>query len=240
MDIINHLESLGLTNTESTIYLTLLKIGESTAVQLAKETSVHRRTIYDNLNILLKKGLVNYIIKNKVKYFEATNPITLQTFLEEKENTLSTILPILQSFYNNKQKSPQINVYVGIQGAKSIIEEAIQTNKTLYWVGGGLYFFDAVGFSRKFIEEKLSKADIKIIQAETPNIKDKLKIFKKDNIRLLPKQYTSYVGYMIYGDVVAIGLIQEKEITMIKVTSKEFSEGYKKYFDMIWNIGKHI
>ena len=91
MEIERALESLGLTKTESIIYLTLLKIGESTAVQLAKETKVHRRTIYDNFNILLKKGLVNFKIKNGVKYFGATNPITLQTFLEEKEKILSNI-----------------------------------------------------------------------------------------------------------------------------------------------------
>jgi len=55
VDLIQKLESLGLTSTESKLYLTLLQVGESTAVQLAKETSIHRRTIYDNLAILIKK-----------------------------------------------------------------------------------------------------------------------------------------------------------------------------------------
>ncbi|UZE93937.1 MAG: hypothetical protein IB618_04245 [Candidatus Pacearchaeota archaeon] len=240
MEIINNLEKLGLTNTESTIYLALLKIGESTAVQLAKEIKIHRRTIYDNLNILLKKGLVGYKIKNNVRYFEANNPITFQSFLEEKEKTLTNILPALQSYYKNKQKSPQINVYIGVQGAKSIIEEAIQTKQTLYWVGGGLYFFDAIGYSRKFIEEKLSRTDIKIIQTATPNIKEKLKIFKKNNIKILPEKYSSKVGYLIYGNTIAIGLLQEKEMIIIKIISKEFSKGYKNYFDIMWNLGKNI
>lgn len=240
MDIINSLERLGLTNTESIIYLALLKIGESTAVQLAKETKVHRRTIYDNLNIILKKGLVGYKIRNNVKYFEASDPITFQSFLEEKEKMLTNILPTLQSYYKNKQKSPQINVYIGVQGAKSIIEEAIQTKQTLYWVGGGLYFFDVIGFSRKFIEEKLSRTNIKIIQTATPNIKEKLKIFKKNNIKILPEKYSSKVGYLIYGNTIAIGLLQEKEITIIKITDDEFSKGYKNYFDIMWNIGKNI
>ncbi|MEA3248099.1 MAG: helix-turn-helix domain-containing protein [Nanoarchaeota archaeon] len=240
MDLQKNLELLGLTKTESTIYLSLLKIGEATAVKLAKETSVHRRTIYDNLNILLKKGLVNFAIKNNVKYFKATNPLAFQGFLEEKEKILSNTLPSLNSFYQNKQTSPQINIHVGIQGAKSIIEEAIQTNKTLYWVGSGLSFFDAIGFSRKFIEEKLSKTTIKIIQTETLDIKAKLKIFKKENIRLLPKKYLSSIGYLIYDNIVVIGLIQEKEITMIKLTSKDFTTGFKNYFDIMWQIGKKI
>jgi len=60
MEINKQLESLGLTTTESKIYTALLRAGESTAVQLSKEIEIHRRTIYDNLNILLKKGLVNF------------------------------------------------------------------------------------------------------------------------------------------------------------------------------------
>jgi len=100
-----------------------------------------------------------------------------------------------------------------------------------------LYFFDSLGFSKKFIEEKLSKADIKMVQAKTPEIAKKLKLFKKKNIRFLPKKYASKVGYLIYGETTAIGLIQE-EITMIKITNKEFSKGFKNYFDILWAIGK--
>ena len=238
MDTLKAIESLGLTSTEAQIYLALLKIGGSTAVQLSKEVQIHRRTIYDNLSILLRKGLVNSKTINGVKYFEANSPVTFKIFLEEKNRTLSELLPILKSQYATKQKTPMINVYVGIQGAKSIIEEAIQTKQALYWVGGGLYFIDALGFSKKFIEEKLFTADIQMIQAESKNIREKLKIFKKNSVRLLPERYSSHVGYLIYGDVVAIGLIQDGGMTMIKVTSKEFSEGYKKYFDIMWNIGK--
>lgn len=237
MEISKQLESLGLTITESKIYAALLKVGESTVVQLSKEIEIHRRTIYDNLNILLKKGLVNFKIKNGIKYFEANNPKALKIFLEEKNKALIDILPTLNSHYKNKHKSPSINIYSGIQGAKIIIEEAIQTRQPLYWVGGGLYFFDSLGFSKKFIEEKLSKADIKMVQAKTPEITKKLKLFKKKNIRFIPEKYSSKVGYLIYGETTAIGLIQE-EIIMIKITNKEFSKGFKNYFDILWSIGK--
>ena len=78
------------------------------------------------------------------------------------------------------------------------------------------------------------------MQVAKSNIEDKLKIFKKQNIRLLPQKYLSNVGYLIYGDIVVIGLIQEKEITMIKITSEDFVKGFKNYFDIMWNIGKSI
>jgi len=202
---------------------------------LAKETSIHRRTIYDNLAILIKKGLVGYKLKSNIKYFEAINPKTLQGFLNEKKNTLSEILPSLINLFENKQKTPQITIIEGIQGGKSLIEEATKSNKTIYWMGGGLFFFDAIGFSKEFVEKRLSESKIKIIQAKTPNIEKKLKHFKKENIKLIPKKYVSKIGYIIYNDTVAIGLIQEKGIITIKIVSEEFAKGFKNYFEMIWN-----
>ena len=88
MDTITNLEFLGLTYTESKIYVALLKIGESTVVELAKKTSVHRRTIYDNLNMLIQKGLVNYNVKGGTKFYSASNPSVFQSILEEKNKVL--------------------------------------------------------------------------------------------------------------------------------------------------------
>ena len=235
MEIEKKLESLGLTNTESKLYLTLLQVGSSTAVQLAKETSIHRRTIYDNLAILIKKGLVSYKLKNNTKYFEAINPNTFHGFLEEKKNTLNEILPTLVNLFEDKQQTPQITIIEGIEGAKSIIEEAAKTKNQIYWMGGGLFFFDAMKFSKEFIEKKMTNMNIKIIQARTPDIEKKLRNFKKENIKLVPKKYISRIGYTVYEDTVALGLIQEKGITTIKIVSEDFAKGFKNYFDMIWN-----
>ncbi|MHA1721278.1 MAG: TrmB family transcriptional regulator [Promethearchaeota archaeon] len=235
MEIQNKLESLGLTSTESKLYLTLLQVGSSTAVGLAKETSIHRRTIYDNLAILIKKGLVSYKLKNNIKYFEAINPNTFHGFLEEKKNTLNEIFPTLINLFEDKQQTPQITIIEGIEGAKSIIEEAAKSKKQIYWMGGGLFFFDAMKFSKEFIEKKMSKMNIKIIQVRTNNIEKKLKNFKKENIKLFSKKYVSRIGYTVYENTVALGLIQKKGITTIKIVSEEFAKGFKNYFKIIWN-----
>ena len=75
-----------------------------------------------------------------------------------------------------------------------------------------------------------------MIQAKTKNIIKKLKPFKKENIRFLPEKYSSKIGYLIYGNTVAIGLIGNNDITIIKITSKEFVKGYKNYFELLWKI----
>jgi|SRR3989338_8955717 len=240
MDLQDALRKIGLSETEAKIYLALLKKKESTAVQLSKETEVHRRTIYDNLNILLRRGIVNFKIKDGVKYFQATNPESLKIFLEEKNKILNDALPNLKSFYESDEKSPKINVFVGLEGAKAVVEEAVKSNKNVYWVGGGLFFFKALNFSRKFIEQKAKKMKMKTVQPNIPEVKDLLSIMKKDNIRVLPKSFIARVGYMIYENVVIIGIIQEKEITTIQIINEDSAKAFTNYFNVMWNMAKPL
>lgn len=240
MDLQDSLRKIGLSETEAKIYLALLKKKESTAVQLSKETEVHRRTIYDNLNILLRRGIVNFKIKNGVKYFQATNPESLKIFLEEKNNILNDALPSLKSFYESDETSPKINIFVGLEGAKAVVEEAVKSNKNVYWVGGGLFFFKALKFSRKFIEQKAKKMKMKTVQPDIPEVKDLLSIIKKDCIRVLPKSFVSRVGYMVYENVVIIGIIQEKEITTIQIINEDSAKAFTNYFNVMWDMAKPL
>ena len=68
------LKEFGLSENEIKIYIDLLKTGTATANRLSKLSGVKRSTTYDNLNLLVNKGLVSSIIKEKVIYFEAIDP----------------------------------------------------------------------------------------------------------------------------------------------------------------------
>src|SRR3989338_419131 len=97
-----NLEKLGLSPNESKIYSALLEIGSSTADKISQKAGIHRRTIYDNIEKLLNKGLINFVISGNKKYFEATDPNKLKDILKEKkekiekqEQILKNILPEL-------------------------------------------------------------------------------------------------------------------------------------------------
>ena len=62
------LEKIGLSKSESQIYLRLLEIGSCKAGRLAKETKYNRTTIYKVLESLIQKGLVSYVLKENRKY----------------------------------------------------------------------------------------------------------------------------------------------------------------------------
>ena len=68
------LEEIGLTKGEIRVYLTLLKIGETTTGKIIEEAQISSGKIYEILDKLIKKGLASYVIKDKTKYFNAVSP----------------------------------------------------------------------------------------------------------------------------------------------------------------------
>ena len=65
------LKEAGLTDNESKVYLALIDLGPSLAGQIARKTGMHRRTVYDTIEMLIEKGLIGYIQKNNRKLFYA-------------------------------------------------------------------------------------------------------------------------------------------------------------------------
>src|SRR3989344_3939777 len=82
---IQKLKEIGLTDSEAKVYLTLLKIGQVTAGALTKETKLHKSRVYECLNRLIDKGLVSFVVKDFAKYFSATHPERLISYLDEKK-----------------------------------------------------------------------------------------------------------------------------------------------------------
>ena len=65
------LEKLGLNKNEAKVYFGLLKKGQATASELVKSVGVHRNIIYDNLEKLIDKGLVSYVVEGTKRRFIA-------------------------------------------------------------------------------------------------------------------------------------------------------------------------
>lgn len=79
------LNEFGLPKNEVKVYIALLKLGLTSAGQITKVSGVHRRNVYDALERLINKGLVSYVTKEKIKYFEAVNPYFLLNLLEKEK-----------------------------------------------------------------------------------------------------------------------------------------------------------
>ena len=232
--MIDSLIRIGFSSAEANIYIQLIKKGAMTAVEIAKETRVHRRTIYDNLNIMINKGLVSYYVERGVKYFQANDPLVLKQALEEKNRELESIMPDLASFYANKRKNPNVSIMKGADSTKSILAEMIKAKGEILWMGGGFKILKAIGYSKERLIKELLKLKIRIIQP-VPDSEEFRKYFSSSQVKLIPKKYQSEACFFVFSDSVAIGTLVNNDIFAVKIENPDVAKAYRNYFNIIWN-----
>ncbi|TKJ16908.1 hypothetical protein CEE44_00020 [Candidatus Woesearchaeota archaeon B3_Woes] len=239
------LEKIGLTPGEAEVYEALVNLGLSSTGSITKKAGIASSKVYEVLQRLQKKGLVSFIIKNGVRYYDATPPERLLDFLEEKkedvvkaQNEIKKIIPTIKQIGKKAEEHNETVVYTGIEGPKIVLNEILEAGKkgvSNYGFGTDIdpYVKQIPHILNKYIKEaKKYKFKTKLIFAKgfkSPNI--------TADIRFLSTEYLPPVRTMIYGNKVAI-VDFTKPITTIIIHKKEIAESYKKHFEQLWKIAK--
>ena len=124
------LEEIGLTKSEISVYLALLELGSSTTGRIIDKAKISSSKVYEILDKLIQKGLVSFIIKSGVKYFEAASPERIIDYMKEKENKLSEqknelekLLPELKLKQTLSKYKSEATIFKGIEGARTAFED---------------------------------------------------------------------------------------------------------------------
>ena len=231
--MIEKLKEAGLTENESKIYLSLLDNGPSLAGLISKKTGIHRRTIYDSIERLIEKGLVGYILKNNRRWFQASNPDKLLKILQEKQENIQEIIPLMQEKFLVTKKKEETIFYKGKEGLKSIFEEQLDYKEILI-LGASPRAYEILQFYFKLYDKKRKKSKIKSrIIAQDKKISN----LPLAEIRYLPKKYANPVALNIYGNKIAI-ILWAKNPLAIVINQKEIADAYRGYFELMWKIAK--
>lgn len=239
------LEKIGLTEGEIQVYTALLELGLTSTGSITKKAHIASSKVYEVLDRLMQKGLASYIIKNGVKYFDATPPERLLDFLEEKKESIdeaqSTIHKIIPQIKLKRKLAKEENktvVYYGKQGPRIVLNELLESaKKGISHEGFGTnvdpYVLYLARDLHKYIKEaKKYKFKTRLIFAEgfaSPNT--------TAQVRYLPKDFASPVRTMIYGNKVAIADFTKPWTTII-INKKEVADAYRKHFNFLWKIAK--
>jgi len=224
------LEELGLTDSESKVYLALLELGASPIGSITKKTGIHRRNIYDITDRLIKKGLIGYITKNNIKTFEAVNPRRLRDILKEKEKNLDDNFPFLEELFSRTKEKQETNFYKGKAGLKAVFQDQLEQNKEVLIIGATPQAEELLPFYFKWYDQTRlkKKINMKIIAYESLPYKIPL-----SEIRFLPGKYSNPLAINIFKDKVAI-ILWKKDPLAIVIKNDEIASSYKKHFDFLW------
>ncbi len=231
--MIEQLKQAGLTENESKVYLSLVDNGPNLAGQISRRTGLHRRTVYDVTEMLIKKGLIGYILKNNRRYFEASNPNRILEMLKEREELLTPVIGDLLTKYNSEKEKQETNFYKGKEGLKAIFEDQLNYKEILI-IGASPTAYDVLKYYFKWYDKKRSKKKIKV---KIIAYDRKLKNIPLAEIRYLPKKYESPVAMNIYGNKTAI-ILWAKNPIVIAIREKEIADSYRNYFELMWKLAK--
>jgi sugar-specific transcriptional regulator TrmB len=234
---IAELKDFGLSENESKIYLLLLKHISLNPSEISKKTGLHRSYLYDALERMLDKGLINEIIVEGKKHFKANNPNVLKEHLSMKLNRLNSILPDLSKFYDELVEDPSVEVHKGNRIYKTLIKDVIANaveNSELYLIGVNEEFLlniEPIYLKQyfKIIEQKNIKEKI-IIPKGHKKIEGNNLFYKEIDPRHLGESFI-----ILYLNKVYIFLPTET-FYLIVIKSKIFYESYLKMFNLLWDL----
>lgn len=125
------LEAIGLSKTETNIYIAGLSSSSISPSDLAKQTGIKRPTVYHALSTLMDKGLAAKRDVGNKTIFSMTNPSLLPkvveqkiTFLQQKRLALEDVMPALSQLKPVKKPKVLVSHYEGVEGIKLLMEEA--------------------------------------------------------------------------------------------------------------------
>ena len=131
------LNQIGLSDRQTDIYLTLLKLGPGSIRDIATGAGLNRGTTYEELKTLRTRSLVSYFPKGKRKFFCAEPPDQLVKIAEEKQDVLARATDVLRhdilpDLSNLRPDSSTINVhhYEGDEGIEFVLKDILKTVET--------------------------------------------------------------------------------------------------------------
>ncbi len=239
--IMQALKEFGLTEKEIQVYLANLQLGTSKVHAIAKQAGILRETTYSILKSLIEKGLVGYVIKSGVKYFETAPPNKLFDILKEREAKINNIMPSLLALEKSIKEKPKVELFEGKEGLKTIIDDFIKTKKEMAAISSTKslteklpYYFP--NYIRRRIKEKIFIKVLTEKTAETEKMKTEGKKELRE-VRFIPKEYEFPNAIFIYGDKIAI-LDLEKNLTGIMIQNSELTQTFKMIFNFAWDMAE--
>lgn len=244
MDKIKTLKNLGLTEYEAQISLTLLKIGKSKASEISKNCAVPKNKIYDSLETLSKKGIVQIVPSSPKKYF-IQNIQTLNILLQNKKEELENLkqdfekLKKLEKQNNLSSTNEPISIINGKEALLSKLkQEASNLSKECLIVSKGTQANPTLIRLTEYAIKKGVKTRILFPKTDTNKIAEWKTIGAK--IKYLEK--SPELSFSIFDNKICrlnININNDSNDPTLWIENKNFLNLLKEKFEILWKQAKN-
>lgn len=128
LNIQKTLTELGLTDTETRVYLSMLELGADSVQNIAKGAKISRTAAYEIIKALQAKGLASTFEKGKKTFFSAEDPDKLGDYFRNRVDrmkvqlgSLDRLLPELRVLKGGE--SAKVRFYTGEEGVRALFRD---------------------------------------------------------------------------------------------------------------------
>ncbi len=236
------LKNIGLSEHESVVYFTMVSLGPSPVLKIARSSGVKRTTIYSIIDSLKEKGLVRVELKGFKSLFVAESPEMLENILEQRKNKFKIHLKDFMEIYNKGGGQTLIKIYEGMEGIRSVYNSLLQDIKPGedYMIIAGME--KAYALDKDFyddLRDRRSKLPIRVrILVTDPENEESKKIlqFQRNfnmEARALPPETKLTTNIVITPQRILIHQL-ERPIMAIVIENKSTIKTHQELFEVMW------
>jgi HTH-type transcriptional regulator, sugar sensing transcriptional regulator len=243
---INLLGKLGLSPKEARLYLISLETGPTSIVKLAQKSGVKRGTIYEFLEEMIEKGLMEIIISGKRRLYRGTDPKNLQKIVDRQKEILDSLVPDLSLLVPDTLEKPKIRFFEGKSGLMAAYYEMLDIPNDSEVVGyttfEGVYKIFSESAIKSYINRRVVKKIKQKLIIPTDEFMENHISENKNELRetiMVPKKKFPITNEInIYENKVAIFSLGEEKIGVI-IDSKQIADTQRAIFNLLWDCLKN-
>ena len=246
---LNAIIGLGLSKTQAILYLTSLKYGILSVLELSKLTGISRQQIYEDAQKLIDFGLYEITRRRGRKYI-AANPSRLIKFGGEKiEKTktvlseISSLLPSLELLTAPRKDKVVVKHYEGIEKLEQAYDDELIASKNTEVLSFAGSIDDIFRF---FPEAYWDEWNKKFIRQDSHS---RMLVHNSDAARATAEHDKRYkretrwlhnfplkVNIDVFNDIVLVVSFYDE--MALWVQSRTLAESYRIMFNALWGIAK--
>ncbi len=258
-EIKNELMQLGLSEGQALIYLALVQHEELRIQEISQLTKIPRSSVYDNLEILFKLGIIEKVIEDKFIKLKPYSINSIRHNLNEKLLDLQVKISKLDGLEraisylpkNGKNKSTIVRYYRGVSGARQLLWNTLKSKETiLVYSAWGRGRYVGIKFYKSFVtESKIRGFKEKVLINPSPRVLESIKAYAGTSISRTSPQDIKAISEnnllikgetFIYENIYSQLYLREEEIGGFEVESPNFTQMQRSIFNTLWNMSDPI
>lgn len=233
----------GLNDSDVSIYLTLNRLGESDIPTLTRETELSRTAIYDSINVLTEKKLLEHRKVGRTAYYNTSHPQHLANLIHEKrqsdfelERTMESSIKELTKNYNLVSHKPGVYFFQGKEGIMKMYEEFYQNDVPVQSIEEKGEMLKFLGdYAYEYVEKRMAHRMPNRCIAPDLNTMNTTDPKKLREVRLVPTdKFPFRMDIKIAGPKTVLVTFDKNNAMGVMIDNKEIAENFQILFDFLW------